>query len=413
MAKVSINLKDGTVVNDKNSEEEIIIGIDLGTTHSLVAYIKDGAAVAISKDVDASALVPSIVHFDKTGSIIVGQDAKQQLVDFPERTIYSVKRLLGKSYQDLERLNHQLNYRIIDEDEGGLVKVEVDRKYFSPIELSAEILKKLKRMAEAHLDTKLSKAVITVPAYFNDAQRQATRDAGKLAGLDVLRIVNEPTAASLAYDIGTSRSDNELIVVYDLGGGTFDISILRIEDGVFEVLATHGDTYLGGDDVDRAIIEHWKETYEFNLDSDHFRQSLRLAAEATKKALGKQEQHTVDISGTEVTLDRSTFSALVIPLVERTIEMCKKCVKDAEVELSDINQVILVGGSTRLDVVKEMVAEYFGKPVNDTIDPDKTVALGAAVQADILAGNRKDMLRQTVYDFGRWTNQVKGVSISR
>jgi len=390
MAKVSINLKDGTV--EKDSPPEVIVGIDLGTTHSIVAYIKDERPVAISKEDTSSALVPSIVHFDKSSNVIVGQRAKELLVDSPERTIYSVKRLLGKSYADLESLDHRLSYKIIDTDEGGLVKVAIEEKFYSPIELSAQILMELKKMAEDHLKSEINKAVITVPAYFNDAQRQATRDAGKLAGLDVLRIVNEPTAASLAYDIGTSRSDNETIVVYDLGGGTFDISILQIENGVFEVLATHGDTYLGGDDVDRAIIDYWVTLYNLHTSSSHTGQAIRLAAEEMKKALGKQESHSIEVEGISLSLSRGKFHELIEPLISRTIEMCKACVKDADIIISDVDQVILVGGSTRLLIVKEMVSDYFQKEVNDHIDPDKTVALGAAVQADILAGNRKDML---------------------
>ena len=391
MAKVSINLKDGTVVNDSQKKAEVIIGIDLGTTHSLVAYIKDGKPVAISTDDHISALVPSIVHFDDDASILVGEKAKERLLSSPDNTIYSVKRLLGKSYQDLQELDHRLSYKIIDTDDGGLVKVAIKGRYYSPIELSAEILKELKRMAQDHLQADISKAVITVPAYFNDAQRQATRDAGKLAGLDVLRIVNEPTAASLAYDFGTSRSDHKTIVVYDLGGGTFDISILRIEDGVFEVLATHGDTYLGGDDVDRKIIDHWITSYALNQD-ELDQQGLRLIAERAKKFLGANEAFEATLGRTDLELTRDTFHQLIETLIERTIDMCKACVKDAAIELSEIDEVILVGGSTRLTLVKEMVSAYFNRPVNDHIDPDKTVALGAAVQADILAGNRKDML---------------------
>jgi len=390
MAKVSINLKDGTV--EQESPPEVIVGIDLGTTHSIVAFIKDGEPVAISKEDTASALVPSIVHFDQDNQVVVGQKAKELLVDSPERTIYSVKRLLGKSYADLESLDHRLSYKIIDTDEGGLVKVAIQEKFYSPIELSAEILKALKEMAEDYLKSEIHKAVITVPAYFNDAQRQATRDAGKLAGLDVLRIVNEPTAASLAYDIGTSRSDNETIVVYDLGGGTFDISILRIEDGVFEVLATHGDTYLGGDDVDRAIIDHWMAEHGLEMSDSKVGQSIRLAAEEMKKALGSHETHSIEVEGKSLSLTRDKFHELINPLISRTIEMCKACVKDADIQISDIDQVILVGGSTRLLLVKEMVSDFFQKTANDHIDPDKTVALGAAIQADILAGNRKDML---------------------
>jgi len=336
--------------------------------------------------------VPSIVHFDTDGRVVVGERAKTQLVTHPDRTIYSVKRLLGKSYEDLEKLGHNLSYKIIDNDDGGLVKVAIDDRFHSPIELSAEILRELKAIAESHLSRQISKAVITVPAYFNDAQRQATRDAGKLAGLDVLRIVNEPTAASLAYDFGTNRSDNKTIVVYDLGGGTFDISILKIEEGVFEVLATRGDTYLGGDDVDRAIMNHWIEKYGISINDDEQMQALRLAAEEAKKNLSREEQTSLEVGSKTYEITRGEFHDLITPLVQRTIEMCEACVKDAQIEKKSIDEVILVGGSTRLLLVKEMVANYFQKPINDHIDPDKTVALGAAVQADILAGNRTDML---------------------
>jgi molecular chaperone HscA len=261
MAKFAINLKEGAL----QKESDLIVGIDLGTTNSLVAYMKDGQAVAV-KGVPTSVgsksvLVPSIVHFTENQAIIVGDAAKEKLISDPQHTIYSVKRLMGKSYQDVRNYEQYFGYQIIDEDTESLVKIRVGDKFFTPIELSAEILKELKRRIEDNLGETISKAVITVPAYFNDAQRQATRDAGKLAGLDVLRIVNEPTAASLAYGIGLEKGDNQTVAVYDLGGGTFDISILRIENGIFEVLSTHGDTFLGGDDFDRAIVDFWIEKH--------------------------------------------------------------------------------------------------------------------------------------------------------
>jgi len=250
--KISINLKAGEVETEE--KKEVIIGIDLGTTNSLVAYADGDETIVIKDKTGSTTLVPSILHFGEKG-VEVGDGAREKLISAPERTIYSVKRLMGKSYTDLEKLKANVGYNVIDNDTESLVKIEIDGKYYTPVELSAEILKELKSRVERHLKSKVSKAVITVPAYFNDAQRQATRDAGKLAGLEVLRIVNEPTAASLAYGIGLSKDDTQTIVVYDLGGGTFDISILQIDNGIFEVLSTHGDTNLGGDDFDKAIID--------------------------------------------------------------------------------------------------------------------------------------------------------------
>ena len=393
MAKISINLKDGTV--GREEQDEVIIGIDLGTTNSLVAYIKDGKPVTIKKTGGSSSLVPSIIHFASEESIVIGEQAAEQLVNQPERTVYSVKRLLGKSYDDLTDVSQRLGYKIIDNDEGGLVKIQVGDKFYSPIELSAEILKELKGVASKHLSKAVSKAVITVPAYFNDSQRQATRDAGKLAGLDVLRIVNEPTAASLAYDIGTSRSDSEVIVVYDLGGGTFDISILMIEDGVFEVLATNGDTFLGGDDFDEAIIAYWKDALSIspaNLEDKNFVQALRLSAEEAKKSLSSSDSFSKKVGDYNLEISKDQFEKLITPLLEKTLDLSRSCLKDADKKIEDIDQVILVGGSTKTPIVKRLVSDFFKKEVNDTVDPDQAVALGAAVQADILAGNRKDML---------------------
>ncbi|MCL4112341.1 UNVERIFIED_CONTAM: hypothetical protein GTU68_039632 [Idotea baltica] len=367
MAKISINLKDGSI--QKEDVNPIIVGIDLGTTNSLVAYIDNQKAVTILDESGKSALVPSIIYFDVNNEPHVGTKAKSHLINEPARTIYSVKRLLGKAYNDLSEVQGHLGY-----------------------ELSALILKELKSMAERHLKQSVEKAVITVPAYFNDSQRQATRDAGKLAGLDVLRIVNEPTAASLAYDIGTSRDHSETVVVYDLGGGTFDISILQIEDGIFEVLATNGDTFLGGDDFDRSIVEYWLKDSgrdQKSLGKSEI-QKLRLLAEEAKKQLSSSDSFTSPDGS--YTISKTTYDSLISDLVDRTIMLCKACIKDSGLTKDDIDQVVLVGGSTRTPLVKQRVGDYFDIKPHDGLDPDQVVALGAAIQADILAGNRKDML---------------------
>jgi molecular chaperone HscA len=272
----------------------------------------------------------------------------------------------------------------------------VGEKFFSPVELSSFILKELKTRAEHILKTPVTKAVITVPAYFNDAQRQATRDAGKLAGLDVLRIVNEPTAASLAYGIGLKQDEEKTIAVYDLGGGTFDVSILRISGGVFDVLSTHGDTYLGGDDFDKAIVNYWlKEaglTMEEISGSKALLQTLRLEAEKAKIALSEKESYEAIINGDNFSISRSIFESLVKPLVDRTLQSCTNALKDASLSVTDIDEIIMVGGSTRVPLVKNSVSQYFGRDVHDELNPDEVVAIGAAIQADILAGNNKDML---------------------
>lgn len=394
MAKFSINLKDGKVA--AATESNIIIGIDLGTTNSLVAYVKNGEAVAVKEARGKHTLVPSVVHFRADGTTLVGEEAKAKLISEPQNTIYSVKRLMGKSYKDVSKEEQYFGYRIIDEDEDKLVKIRVQDKFYSPIELSSYILETLKKRIEKVLGVKVSKAVITVPAYFNDAQRQATRDAGKLAGLDVLRIVNEPTAASLAYGIGVDSEESKTIAVYDLGGGTFDISILQIDNGIFEVLSTNGDTFLGGDDFDRAIMEHWMTVYNIDksrLETDkNFSQSLRLQAETAKKALSSADNFNGQIGDLAVSITLETFSELVQPLINRTITACKSALKDADLATSDIDTIIMVGGSTRVPLVKSSIAEFFGKAVYDKVNPDEVVALGAAIQADILAGNNKDLL---------------------
>jgi molecular chaperone HscA len=388
MAKFAIDLKSG----DIKREGDLIVGIDLGTTNSLVAFMQDGKAVAVKGQDGQNALVPSIIHFDEHGTVTVGDEARALLIAAPQNTIYSVKRLMGKSYRDIHQIEGYFGYHIIDDDPDSLVKIRVNDKYYNPIELSAEILKALKRRIELALGEAISKAVITVPAYFNDAQRQATRDAGKLAGLDVLRIVNEPTAASLAYGIGLDPSKTETVAVYDLGGGTFDISILRIQDGIFEVLATNGDTFLGGDDMDRAIIDFWlKRAGEGQHDRERS-QALRLEAEKAKKALSTADVYTGSLESIECSITRETFENLIQPLVDKTLECCKQAVADSGYALKDIDEVIMVGGSTRVPLVRKSVAHFFGKPVFDRLNPDEVVALGAAIQADILAGNQKDLL---------------------
>lgn len=394
MAKIAIDLKIGDI--KKEEKKDIIVGIDLGTTNSLVAYMKDGAPVAVKGKDGKSTLVPSIVHFNEQQEIIVGDEAKEKLITAPENTIYSVKRLMGKSYKDIADVQQYFGYKVIDEDTESLVKIRVQDKFFTPIELSAQILKELKQRIEAELDAQVSKAVITVPAYFNDAQRQATRDAGKLAGLDVLRIVNEPTAASLAYGISLDKNEGQIIAVYDLGGGTFDISILRIQEGIFEVLATHGDTFLGGDDFDRAIVEYWLKEGDFfgiQLEEDKvLGQILRTKAEEAKKTLSQAAVYETDLDGIILGISRTKFEELIAPLITKTIQNCKMALQDAKLTVADIDHIVMVGGSTRVPLVKNSVQAFFGKPVYDKVNPDEVVALGAAIQADILAGNNKDIL---------------------
>jgi molecular chaperone HscA len=392
MAKIAINIATGSL-----QQEEIIVGIDLGTTNSLVAIIHPETKKAVAlKEHDSSSLVPSVIHFGPAGEVTVGEAARAFLLTEPENTIFSAKRLMGKSYKDVKSNQAYFSYSIIDDDTDSLVKVKVGDRFYSPIELSAFILKELKHRAEHIVKTPVNKAVITVPAYFNDAQRQATRDAGKLAGLDVLRIINEPTAASLAYGIGLDKSEHKTIAVYDLGGGTFDVSILRINDGVIDVCATNGDTYLGGDDFDRAIMQHWMTEHQITetmLREDiALAQALRLHAEMAKRVLSTDAEFVITLGDKRLSLTIAQFEALILPMVERTITCCTRALSDAGMGADAIDAVVMVGGSTRVPLVNRMVSAYFGKPLNNTLNPDEVVALGAAIQADILAGNNKDFL---------------------
>jgi molecular chaperone HscA len=392
MGKIAINIATGSL-----QQQEMIVGIDLGTTNSLVAIIHpEDRKPVVLKEHDGHALVPSIVHFDKTGIVTVGDEAKNYLITEPQNTIFSVKRLMGKSYNDIKERSSFFSYKVIDDNTESLVKIQVGDKFYSPVELSSHILTELKKRAEHILKTPVTKAVITVPAYFNDAQRQATRDAGKLAGLDVLRIVNEPTAASLAYGLGMKNDETKTVAVYDLGGGTFDISILKISNGIFEVLSTNGDTYLGGDDFDHAIVKHWMDQKEINEEelSIHksLAQELRLKAEEAKKHLSNNLNFESEVAGEKVTLSKIEFESLIQVLVDKTVQSCKNALADAGLSVKDIDEVVMVGGSTRVPLVKETVSKFFERKVHDELNPDEVVALGAAVQADILAGNNKDFL---------------------
>src|SRR2546427_233801 len=374
-----------------------IVGIDLGTTNSLVAYVDDKTGLPrVIPDRDGQALLPSIVSFAREG-VLVGAAARRQLVRRPEATIYSVKRLMGRGYEDVKDELRYFPFRVLPSD--GIVKIQVGARDVTPPEVSAIVLKSLKDRAEAHFGEPIEKAVITVPAYFNDSQRQATKDAGRIAGLDVVRILNEPTAASLAY--GLQKIREGVIAVYDLGGGTFDISILRVKDGVFEVLATNGDTHLGGDDFDREIVlwllEDIRKKHGAELEGDpEPMQELRLAAEAAKIRLSADERTALTIPFDAFTyrreIARAELERLIERLVANTLRSCRMALADAGLSPADINEVVLVGGSTRVPLVRRPVGELFGRTPHSQLNPHEGVALGAAVQAHILAGGITDML---------------------
>ena len=373
-----------------------VIGIDLGTTNSVVSVVEGGNPTVIANQ-EGSRLTPSVAGFTKDGEILVGQVAKRQAITNPENTVFSIKRFMGRRYDEVLQEIKLVPYKVVKAANGD-ARVEIRGKQYSPPEISAMILRKLREAAEAYLGEKVTQAVITVPAYFNDSQRQATKDAGKVAGLEVLRIINEPTAAALAY--GMDKKKEETIAVYDLGGGTFDISIMELGEGVFEVKATNGDTHLGGDDFDQQVIdwiaEEFKKEHGIDLRKDRMAlQRLKEAAEKAKCELSTTLQTeinlpfiTADASGPKhlvLTLTRAKLEALVADLIERTIGPCRQAMKDAGVSPGDINEVILVGGQTRMPKVQEAVKQLFGKEPHKGVNPDEVVAVGAAVQGAILA----------------------------
>src|SRR6184192_4401573 len=381
-----------------------IIGIDLGTTNSVVAVMEGGEPVVITNS-EGGRTTPSVVAFAKDGNRLVGQVAKRQAVTNPENTIYSIKRFMGRRFSEVSEEIKQVPYKVQGTGTGGDVRIIAGGKEWSPPEISAMILQKMKQSAEDYLGQKVEKAVITVPAYFNDSQRQATKDAGKIAGLEVMRIVNEPTAAALAY--GLDKKKDETIAVYDLGGGTFDISILEIGEGVVEVKATNGDTHLGGDDFDQRVIdwiaEEFKKDNGIDLRKDRMAlQRLKEAAERAKIELSTTVQTeinlpfiTADASGPKhlvLTLTRAKLESLVADLVERTLGPCRQAMQDAGASANDINEVILVGGQTRMPKVQETVKSLFGKEPHKGVNPDEVVAVGAAVQGAVLTGEVKDLL---------------------
>ena len=401
-----------------------VIGIDLGTTNSAVAYMEGGEPTIIP-NAEGGRITPSVVAFTKSGERLVGQVAKRQAITNPENTIYSIKRFMGRRWTDpeVQRSKDLVSYKVSEAKNGGVDVTLSDGRHLSPPEVSAMILQKLKTDAESHLGDKVTQAVITVPAYFDDNQRQATKDAGQIAGLEVLRIVNEPTAAALAY--GLDKKKDEIVAVYDLGGGTFDISILQLGEGVFEVKATNGDTHLGGDDFDQRVIEWLVEEFKRDqgIDLKNDRQALQRLKEAAEKAkieLSTTMQTevnlpfiTADQSGPKhlvITLTRSKLEQLVGDLVEKTLGPVKQCMKDAEVDAGKVNEVILVGGMTRMPLVVETVKKLFGKEPHKGVNPDEVVAIGAAVQAGVLKGDVKDILLLDVTPLSLGIETLGGVA---
>jgi molecular chaperone DnaK len=380
-----------------------VIGIDLGTTNSVVAVMEGGDPTVIPNQ-EGSRLTPSVVAFTKDGEILVGQVAKRQAITNPENTVFSIKRFMGRRYDEVQEEIKKVPYKVVAAPNRD-VRIEIRGRQYSPPEISAMILRKLKEAAEAHIGQAVTQAVITVPAYFNDSQRQATKDAGKIAGLDVQRIINEPTAAALAY--GLDKKNDEQISVYDLGGGTFDISILEIGQGVFEVKATNGDTHLGGDDFDQCVMDWIAEEFrkESGIDLRRDRMALQRLKEAAEKAKIELSSTletevnlpfiTADASGPKhlaMKLTRAKLEALVDDLIQRTVPPCRQAMKDAGVTASDIDEVVLVGGQTRMPKVQQLVTQLFGKEPHKGVNPDEVVAVGAAIQAGVLSGDVKDVV---------------------
>src|SRR5438477_809164 len=381
-----------------------IIGIDLGTTNSVVAVMEGGEPVVITNP-EGGRLTPSVVAFTKTGERLVGQVAKRQAVTNPENTVFSIKRFMGRRFDEVTEEMKMVPYTVVAAANGGDVRVKIGDEDYAPPQISGMILQKLKQAAEEYLGQSVTKAVITVPAYFNDAQRQATKDAGQIAGLEVMRIVNEPTAAALAY--GLDKKKDETIAVYDFGGGTFDVSILEVGEGVVEVKSTNGDTHLGGDNIDQRIIEwisgEFKNSDGIDLSKDRMAlQRLKEAAEKAKMELSSVMETdinlpfvTADATGPkhlQMKLTRAKFEQLVDDLLQRTVGPTKQALSDAGLDPSKIDEVVLVGGSTRIPKVQQIVKELFGKEPHKGVNPDEVVAIGAAVQAGVLSGDVKDLL---------------------
>jgi len=398
-----------------------VIGIDLGTTNSVVA-VMEGGKPAVIPNQEGNRTTASVVAFNSSGERLVGQVAKRQAVTNPEKTIFSVKRFMGRRYDEVLEEIKTVPYRVV-KGENDTARIDVGDKVYSPPEVSAMILQKLKAAAEDYLGEKIERAVITVPAYFNDAQRQATKDAGQIAGLEVLRLVNEPTAAALAY--GLDKKDDETIAVFDFGGGTFDISILEVGTGVVEVKSTNGDTHLGGDDIDQLIIDwlvvEFKKDQGVDLSGDRMAlQRLKEAAEKAKMELSSTQETdinlpfiTADASGPkhlQIKLSRSRFEQMIEPLVQRTLEPCRQALKDAGLAAKDVDEVVLVGGSTRIPMVQRAVQEFFGKEPHRGVNPDEVVAIGAAVQAGVLAGEVKDVLLLDVTPLSLGVETLGGVT---
>jgi molecular chaperone DnaK len=398
-----------------------VIGIDLGTTNSVVAVMEGGKPVVVPNQ-EGNRTTASVVAFTNNGERLVGQAAKRQAVTNPENTVSSVKRYMGRRFNEVTEEMKTIPYKVV-KGENDTARVEIEGKVHSPPEISAMILQKLKAAAEDYLGAKVEQAVITVPAYFNDAQRQATKDAGQIAGMEVLRLVNEPTAAALAY--GLDKKDDETIAVFDFGGGTFDISILEVGTGVVEVKSTNGDTHLGGDDLDQVVIEWMEEEFKkdqgVDLSKDRMAvQRLKEAAEKAKMELSSTMETdinlpfiTADSAGPKhlnLKLSRSKFEQMIEPFVQRTLEPCRQALKDASLDAKDVDEVVLVGGSTRIPMVQKLVTDFFGKEPNKGVNPDEVVAVGAAIQAGVLAGDVKDVLLLDVTPLSLGVETLGGVA---